>query len=388
MLQLALNPVARRFKSALAQEQFEPRDAYRASRTFEGTDACLKTGISTLGITGPSTIYRNLSFQELFEHEQANNEGFVAAAANGPTFTVDTGKFTGRSPKDKWIVKNIGSESADKIDWGEVNQPTKPEVFDALYDKAVAHFNTRGTAYVFDGYCGASLPSRKKIRFIHEMAWQQHFVTNMFIRPETDSELEDFEPDFTVINCCSQVAEDWKEMGLHSDTAVVFNIEKKMAVIFGTWYGGENKKGIFSLMNYWLPMKDHLPMHCSANVGKDGDVALFFGLSGTGKTTLSADPHRALIGDDEHGWDEHGIFNFEGGCYAKTINLSEETEPDIYHAIKTDALLENVNLLDIDGKKVPDYFDISKTENGRVSYPIFHIPNYVSAFYHRVCAVP
>jgi phosphoenolpyruvate carboxykinase (ATP) len=200
----------------------------------------------------------------------------------------------------------------------------------------------------------------------------------MFIRPEKAEELDDFEPDFTVINCCSQVDEDWKRHGLNSETAVVFNAEKKTAVIFGTWYGGENKKGIFSLMNYWLPMMGHFPMHCSANVGKEGDVALFFGLSGTGKTTLSADPERALIGDDEHGWDDDGVFNFEGGCYAKTINLSEKTEPDIYRAIHTDALLENVKINEKD--RTPDYADTSKTENGRVSYPIFHIPGYVSLF--------
>jgi phosphoenolpyruvate carboxykinase (ATP) len=210
------------------------------------------------------------------------------------------------------------------------------------------------------------------------MAWQQHFVTNMFIRADTEDMLEGFEPDFTVINACSQVDEDWEKHGLNSEVAVVFNIEKKCAVIFGTWYGGENKKGIFSLMNYWLPMSNppQFPMHCSANVGKAGDSALFFGLSGTGKTTLSADPHRALIGDDEHGWDEDGIFNFEGGCYAKTINLTEKTEPDIYRAIHKDAMLENVALKEEGGKLIPDYFDTSKTENGRVSYPIFHIDNY------------
>lgn len=319
-----------------------------------------------------------MTFQELFEHEQANDEGKVAAAKNGDTFTVYTGKYTGRSPKDKWVVYNEGSQSAEHIDWNDINRSTTPEVFDELYDKAVAHFNTLEKAYVFDCYCGASPESRKKVRFVHEMAWQQHFVSNMFIRPRTSEELENFEPDFTIINCCSQVDDDWKRHNLNSETAVVFNIEKGKAVIFGTWYGGENKKGIFSLMNYWLPLSDppQLPMHCSANVGKKGDVALFFGLSGTGKTTLSADPHRALIGDDEHGWDEHGIYNFEGGCYAKTINLTEATEPDIYHAIRTDALLENVVLTG--DKNVPDYFDTSITENGRVSYPIFHIPGYVS----------
>lgn len=285
---------------------------------------------------------------------------------------------TGRSPKDRFIVCNPGTESAENIDWNSINMPAKPEVYAELFDKAVAHFNTRDKAYIFDGYCGARKDSsRLKVRFVHEMAWQQHFVTNMFIRPEEEAELDGFEPDFTVINACSQVNEEWEKQGLNSETTVMFDIERKTAVIFGTWYGGENKKGIFSLMNYLLPMakKPMFPMHCSANVGKKGDVALFFGLSGTGKTTLSADPHRALIGDDEHGWDDKGIFNFEGGCYAKTINLSEKTEPDIYRAIHTDALLENVKIA-ADG--TPDYADTSKTENGRVSYPIFHIPGYVS----------
>lgn len=227
-------------------------------------------------------MYRNLSYPELFEHEQRNKEGVVAKAEYGDTFTVDTGKYTGRSPKDRWIVYNEGSETAEHIDWNNINQSTTPEVFDELFDKAIAHFNTRDTAYVFDGYCGANINTRKKVRFVHEMAWQQHFVTNMFIRPETAEELDGFEPDFTVINCCSQEDKDWAKHNLNSETAVVFNVEKKTAVIFGTWYGGENKKGIFSLMNYWLPMKGHFPMHCSANVGKKGDVSLFFGLSGTG----------------------------------------------------------------------------------------------------------
>jgi ATP-dependent phosphoenolpyruvate carboxykinase len=262
--------------------------------------------------------------------------------------------------------------------------------------------NSKETVYVFDGYCGASPGSRRKIRFVTEYAWHQHFVTNMFIRPATAEELVDFEPDFTIINTCSQIDEDWERHNLHSETAVVFNPDAKKGIVLGSYYGGEMKKGIFGLMNYWyvylyvcyfcgrhkvfllfnisfecrLPMEGKLPMHCSANVGEKGDVALFFGLSGTGKTTLSADPHRYLIGDDEHGWDDDGVFNFEGGCYAKTINLSEKTEPDIYRAIKTDALLENVSMEGPDN--VPDYFNISKTENGRVSYPIFHIDNYVS----------
>lgn len=284
-------------------DQAESRDTYKVARTLVGTDACQKVGIDTLGITGPSTIYRNMTYQELFEHEKANNEGTVCKAEYGDTMAVDTGKYTGRSPKDRWIVLNPGSASAENIDWNSINQPTTPEVFDDLYAKAVEYFNRLDKAYVFDGYCGANPDTRKKVRFLHEKAWQQHFVTNMFIRPKESHELDDFEPDFTVINCCYQVDEDWKKHNLHSETAVVFNVEKKAAVVFGTEYGGENKKGIFSLMNMFLPLEHNaMPMHCSANVGKDGDVALFFGLSGTGKTTLSADPERALIGDDEHGW--------------------------------------------------------------------------------------
>jgi len=371
----AFTPLTRNL-STVTVDTNQPSDNYQVSQIHKGTDACLKGNISSLGISGPSTIYRNLTFQELFDHENANNEGFVASTEYGDTFTVDTGKFTGRSPNDKFIVQNVSSDSNKHIDWNDVNQPTTPEVFKELYEKAIAHVNTLDAAYVFDGYCGANPKSQRKVRFIHEMAWQQHFVANMFIRPEDEADLEDFEPDFTVINCCSQVVEDWERLGLNSDTAIVFNIEKKCAVIFGTWYGGENKKGIFSLMNYWLPMQGDFPMHCSANVGRNGDSALFFGLSGTGKTTLSADPERALIGDDEHGWDDDGIYNFEGGCYAKTINLTEETEPDIYRAIKTDALLENVKLDRKGDLKVPNYSDVSKTQNGRVSYPIFHIPNY------------
>eukprot|EP00591_Stephanopyxis_turris_P001955 CAMPEP_0195522378 /NCGR_PEP_ID=MMETSP0794_2-20130614/20511_1 /TAXON_ID=515487 /ORGANISM="Stephanopyxis turris, Strain CCMP 815" /LENGTH=632 /DNA_ID=CAMNT_0040652127 /DNA_START=41 /DNA_END=1939 /DNA_ORIENTATION=- len=356
----------------------EGRNAYNVSKIIKGPNASSEAGIDAVGITNPATIYRNLTFQELYDHEVENKEGSIANAEYGDTFTVDTGKFTGRSPNDKFMVKYPGSESDKNLDWGKVNQPTTPEVYKTLFDRAVAHFNTLDKAYVFDGFCGANPRTQKKIRFIHEISWQQHFVTNMFIRPESHEQLEGFEPDFTIINACSQVVEDWKELGLHSDTAVVFDVEQKTAVIFGTWYGGENKKGIFSLMHYWLPMHDppQLPMHCSANVGQDGDSALFFGLSGTGKTTLSADPHRYLIGDDEHGWDEEGVYNFEGGCYAKTINLTEETEPDIYKAIKTDALLENVALKEEGEKLIPDYFDVSKTENGRVSYPIYHIDNF------------
>ena len=325
---------------------------------------------NSIGIRVPKTVHHNLPYDELHQHEIQNKEGQLMETLNGHTFAVDTGKFTGRSPKDKWIVKTPGSESSKHIWWGDVNQPMLPETFDELLDKAVNKFNSLDSYYVFDGLCGARNP--KKVRFFHEMAWQQHFVKNMFIQP-SEAELEDFEPDFTIVNACSEVNEKWQEHGLHSDVAVAFNIEKKAAVILGTWYGGENKKGVFSLMNYWLPMEDVMTMHCSANVGKNDDTALFFGLSGTGKTTLSADPERAIIGDDEHGWDDQGIFNFEGGCYAKTINLTEENEPDIYRAIRTDALLENVACT-ADGS--PDYFDTSKTENGRVSYPIYHIDNW------------
>merc|ERR1711871_299305 len=276
-------------------------------------------------------------------------------------------------PGDKWVVKNEGSDSDKNLWWGNVNQPTTPEVFDDLMAKAVSRFNTLDECYVFDGYCGANPKSQKKVRFVHELAWQQHFVSNMFIRPETREELVGFKPDFTIINACSEVNEDWERHGLNSEVAIAFNIEQEVAVILGTWYGGENKKGIFGLMNYWLPLEGHMTMHCSANVGKDGDSALFFGLSGTGKTTLSADPERFLIGDDEHGWDEDGIFNFEGGCYAKTIDLEEKNEPEIYRAIRTNALLENV-YLNPDG--TPDYHNTSKTQNGRVSYPIQHIENW------------
>ena len=265
-----------RLKSTLAapEDATLPRDNYNVSSTLEGSDACIQVGIDSLGITSPSTVFHNLTFQELFDHEVANEEGQIASTDNGDTFTVDTGKFTGRSPSDKWIVLNKGSASEGNIDWGSVNQATSPEVFDELYEKAVKYFNNKDKVYVFDCFCGANPNSQKKVRFVHEMAWQQHFVTNMFIRPDCKGDIENFEPDFTVINACSQLNEDWERHGLNSDVAVVFNIEKKIAVILGTWYGGENKKGIFSLMNYWLPMADppQLPMHCSANVGKDGDT--------------------------------------------------------------------------------------------------------------------
>lgn len=282
------------------------------------------------------------------------------------------GKFTGRSPKDKYIVKQ--SPSQDKIWWGSVNKPMEPQVFDELYGKVTEHYSKAPKMYVFDGYCGANPKSRKKVRIITEKAWQSHFVTNMFIRPQSKQEIEGFQPEFTIINSSAVTNPRWKEHGLNSDVFVSFNIERNVAIIGGTLYGGEMKKGIFSMMNYWLPTEGVMSMHCSANRGKNGDTALFFGLSGTGKTTLSADPHRWLIGDDEHGWDDDGIFNFEGGCYAKTIGLRREKEPEIYDAIKPNALLENVKI--VPETNMPDYDDKTKTENGRVSYPIYHISNY------------
>ncbi|WP_331774091.1 phosphoenolpyruvate carboxykinase (ATP) [Sulfurospirillum sp. 1612] len=323
-------------------------------------------GIEKLGLENIEHVYHNLSFDELFEHEVKNKEGRISSSG---AFTVDTGIFTGRSPKDKYFVKQDPSQKY--ISWGTINQPTTKEVFDALFQKAKEQLSGK-EIYIQDAYCGSSLDSRKSIRVISEIAWQAHFVKNMFIRPP-EEDLANFLPDFTLYVACKTSDEDYKEHGLHSDVFVIFNIEEKIAVIGGTWYGGEIKKGVFSMMNYWLPLEGKLSMHCSANVGKDGDSALFFGLSGTGKTTLSTDPHRKLIGDDEHGWDDNGIFNFEGGCYAKCINLDPSSEPEIYGAIKRDALLENVVL---DDAGVVDYSDGSKTENTRVSYPIYHIENF------------
>lgn len=319
-----------------------------------------------LDLKNVKEIFHNLSYDELFEHEKKNNEGKVSS--NG-TFMVDTGIFTGRSPKDKYFVKQDPSQKY--IAWGKINQPITKELFDKLLQKAKDQLSNK-SIYIQDAYCGASKDSRKNIRFVTEVAWQAHFVKNMFIRP-SDEELKNFSPDFIVYNACKTTNKDYKEDGLNSEVFVIFNIEENVAVIGGTWYGGEMKKGIFSMMNYWLPLEGKLSMHCSANVGKDGDTALFFGLSGTGKTTLSTDPNRALIGDDEHGWDDNGIFNFEGGCYAKCINLSKENEPEIYNAIKKNALLENVCF---DENKVVDFNDGSKTENTRVSYPIEHIKNH------------
>ena len=350
------------------------RARYDVAETLTGDKACEAAGLDALGITRPTTVFRNLTFEELRNHELANGEGVLARAAYGDTFAVDTGEFTGRSPSDKWTVRRAGSESEKHLWWGPVNKPMRPEVFDELLAGAVEYFDGLDKVYVADLHCGASAGSRINVRFVHELAWQQHFVTNMFIRPES---LAGFLPtdervDFTIVNACALRNENWEAHGLNSDVAVAFDLERKLAVIYGTYYGGENKKGIFSLMNYLLPLRGILSMHCSANVGESGDVALFFGLSGTGKTTLSADPKRALIGDDEHGWDDAGVFNFEGGCYAKTADLEESSEPDIFRAIRADAMLENVALAD----GAPDYANTSKTPNGRVSYPIHHIPTF------------
>ncbi|HFW6590587.1 TPA: phosphoenolpyruvate carboxykinase (ATP) [Campylobacter jejuni] len=319
-----------------------------------------------LGLDNIKEIFHNLSYDELNAHEKANNEGL---STDNDTFCVDTGIFTGRSPKDKYFVKQ--DPSSKYIAWGKINQPITKELFDKLLTKAKQELSGK-KIYVQDAFCGASLQSRKAVRFVTEIAWQAHFVKNMFIRPSQE-ELENFKADFIVYNACKCINEDYKQDGLNSEVFVIFNVEENIAVIGGTWYGGEMKKGIFSMMNYWLPLENKLSMHCSANVGEKDDVALFFGLSGTGKTTLSTDPKRRLIGDDEHGWDDEGVFNFEGGCYAKTINLDSEHEPEIYGAIKRNALLENVVLR---ADKSVDYADASKTENTRVSYPIEHIENH------------
>ncbi len=323
-------------------------------------------GLDKLGLNDIGEIYYNLDYDALQAHEI--NRGECKISTSGSAM-CDTGIFTGRSPKDKYFVNQPPSNG--HIAWGDVNQPIDKATYDELLDLSRRQLSGKDI-YITDVYAGASPASRRKVRFVTEVAWQAHFVKNMFIRP-TEEELEDFEPDFTVYNACKTVDKDYEKHGLHSDVYVAFNVEENTSVIGGTWYGGEMKKGIFSMMNYWLPLEGKLSMHCSANVGKAGDVCLFFGLSGTGKTTLSTDPDRALIGDDEHGWDDDGVFNFEGGCYAKVINLDPKSEPEIFGAIRKDALLENV-VTDANG--VIDYSDDSKTENTRVSYPIEHIENH------------
>ncbi len=329
------------------------------------------------GLRNVKEVVRNPSYEILFAEEtRAELEGYEKGVVTElGAVAVDTGIFTGRSPKDKYIVKDATTEEhmwwttdAVKND----NKPITQEVWNDLKQLVTNQLSGK-RVFVIDGYCGANPDTRLSIRVITEVAWQAHFVKNMFIRP-TEEELASFEPDFVVMNGAKCTNQKWKEHGLNSENFTVFNLTERMQLIGGTWYGGEMKKGMFAMMNYFLPLKGIASMHCSANMGKEGDVAIFFDLSGTGKTTLSTDPKRALIGDDEHGWDDDGVFNFEGGCYAKTIKLSKEAEPDIYNAIRRDALLENVTVRN-DGSI--NFDDGSKTENTRVSYPIHHIENIV-----------
>ncbi|QLB43227.1 phosphoenolpyruvate carboxykinase (ATP) [Mannheimia pernigra] len=333
--------------------------------------------LADLGITNVKEIVRNPSYEQLFQEElNSNLQGYEKGVlTNLGAVAVDTGIFTGRSPKDKYIV--LDEITKDTIWWTSEaakndNKPMNQSTWQSLKSLVTDELSNK-RLFIIDAFCGASTKHRINVRIITQVAWQAHFVKNMFIRP-TEEELKDFKPDFVVINGSKVTNPNWKTQGLNSENFVAFNITEGIQIIGGTWYGGEMKKGMFSMMNYFLPRKGVASMHCSANVGEEGDVAIFFGLSGTGKTTLSTDPKRKLIGDDEHGWDENGVFNYEGGCYAKTINLSIENEPDIYRAIRRDALLENVVVRE-DG--VIDFDDKSKTENTRVSYPIYHIDNIV-----------
>ena len=334
--------------------------------------------LSKYGITGVTEIVHNPSYEQLFAEEtKAGLEGFeVGQETELGAVNVKTGIYTGRSPKDKFIV--MDENSKDTVWWTSDeykndNKPASQETWAAVKELAQKELSNK-RLFVVDGFCGANKETRMAVRFIMEVAWQAHFVTNMFIRP-TAEELAEFEPDFIVYNASKAKVENYKELGLNSETAVVFNITSREQVIINTWYGGEMKKGMFSMMNYYNPLKGIASMHCSANTNMDEtSTAIFFGLSGTGKTTLSTDPKRKLIGDDEHGWDDNGVFNYEGGCYAKVINLDKESEPDIYGAIKRNALLENVTVA-ADGKI--DFADKSVTENTRVSYPIYHIQNIV-----------
>ncbi len=334
--------------------------------------------LTKYGITGMTELIHNPSYEFLFEEEMnpaltGYDKGQLSEL---DAVNVMTGVYTGRSPKDKYIV--MDENSKDTVWWTSDaykndNHPASMETWESLKEIARKELSDK-RLFVVDAFCGANKDTRMAVRFIMEVAWQAHFVTNMFIRPSRE-ELENFTPDFVVFNASKAKVENYKELGLNSETAVMFNITSREQVILNTWYGGEMKKGIFSMMNYYLPLKGLAAMHCSANTDLDGEnTAIFFGLSGTGKTTLSTDPKRLLIGDDEHGWDDNGVFNFEGGCYAKVIDLDKDSEPDIYNAIKRNALLENVTLSK-DGKI--DFHDKSVTENTRVSYPIDHIRNIV-----------
>ncbi|MGG5507536.1 MULTISPECIES: phosphoenolpyruvate carboxykinase (ATP) [unclassified Myroides] len=330
------------------------------------------------GIKDVVEIVYNPSYDLLYNEEiKSDLQGFEKGQVTElGAVNVMTGEFTGRSPKDKYIVKDAVTEHT--VWWNSPespndNKPIDQKTWEALKATTVNELSGK-KLYVVDAFCGANENTRLKVRFIMEVAWQAHFVKNMFIRP-TEEELANFgEPDFVVMNGSKATFKDYKAYGLNSEVYIAFNLTEKVQIIGGTWYGGEMKKGLFSMMNYYLPLKGMASMHCSANKGKDGDVAVFFGLSGTGKTTLSTDPKRELIGDDEHGWDDEGVFNFEGGCYAKTISLSKENEPDIFGAIRRDALLENVT---VDANGVIDFNDGSVTQNTRVSYPIDHIENIV-----------
>jgi len=330
------------------------------------------------GITDTVEVIHNPDYETLFKEETLPGlSGYERGTlTQSGAIAVDTGVFTGRSPKDKYIVRD--DTTRDTLWWNDQgkgkndNQPLSQETWQALKGCVTQQLSGK-RLFVVDAWCGANPDTRLSVRFITEVAWQAHFVKNMFIRPDKES-LASFTPDFVVMNGAKCTNPNWQQQGLHSENFIAFNLTEKMQLIGGTWYGGEMKKGLFAVMNYLLPLKGIASMHCSANVGEQGDVAVFFGLSGTGKTTLSTDPKRQLIGDDEHGWDDDGVFNFEGGCYAKTIKLSEQAEPEIYHAIRRDALLENV-VVRSDGSV--DFDDASKTENTRVSYPIYHIDNIV-----------
>ncbi len=346
-----------------------------------------KIDLTKYGITGTTEILYNPSFEVLYNEEtKAGLEGFeVGQDTELGAVNVMTGIYTGRSPKDKFIVDDENSHNNiwwTSDEYKNDNHKATKEAWAAVKEIAKKELSNK-KLYVVDGFCGANADTRMKVRFIVEVAWQAHFVTNMFIRPKNQAEF-DQEPDFIVYNASKAKVTNFKELGLNSETAVVFNVTSKEQVVINTWYGGEMKKGMFSMMNYYLPLKGIASMHCSANTDMKGqNTAIFFGLSGTGKTTLSTDPKRQLIGDDEHGWDDNGVFNLEGGCYAKVINLDKDSEPDIYNAIRRDALLENVTV-DKDGKI--DFTDKKVTENTRVSYPIYHIKNIVKPISHAPAA--
>ena len=346
-----------------------------------------KIDLTKYGITGTPEILYNPSYEVLFNEE--TKEGLTGFDKGQVTelgaVNVMTGVYTGRSPKDKFIVMDETSKNTvwwTSDEYKNDNKPASEEAWKTVKGIAKKELSNK-KLFVVDGFCGANVDSRMKVRFIMEVAWQAHFVTNMFIRPQNQAEV-DQEPDFVVFNASKAKVENYKELGLNSETVAMFNVTCKEQVIVNTWYGGEMKKGLFSMMNYFLPLKGIASMHCSANTDMKGEnTAIFFGLSGTGKTTLSTDPKRKLIGDDEHGWDDNGVFNFEGGCYAKVINLDKDSEPDIYNAIRRDALLENVTV-DKDGNI--DFADKSVTENTRVSYPIYHIKNIVRPISHAPAA--